>query len=91
MHAYIYQGTNLIGLDETGLSDPYFIIRVYNQIVKGKVVKQTNNPDWNCYIILKDIFLYGTLESIIQNPPEIIIDLYDEDFFLSVRFKINPL
>ncbi len=92
MKAYIYQGTNLIGLDDTGLSDPYVVIRICDKMAKGPVKEQTNNPSWKTTITIKNIIIYGSIENIVHSPPEIIVDLYDEDFFLMVKSKsINLL
>ena len=73
-----------MGLDDSGLSDPYVIIRICDKLAKCHVKEQTNNPLWNTTIIINRIVLYGTLQNIIHVPPEVIIDLYDEDFFLMV-------
>ena len=73
----------MIGLDSSGLSDPFVKIKLYNQSITGKVIRQTNNPAWNITLYLKEVFLYGNLENIIQTPPEIIVEIFDEDFFVS--------
>jgi hypothetical protein len=83
LYAYIYQGTNLIGLDKSGLSDPFVVVRVCNRTVKSHVIDQTNNPEWNTTLKITEICLYGSLRYIMHNPPEIIVDLFDKDLFVS--------
>lgn len=80
LRAHIYQGRNLLGLDSSGLSDPYINIVIGNQSVKSKRKVQTNNPKWGTTFIIPHIYLYGNLEYILNNPPEIIIEVFDEDF-----------
>lgn len=80
LHAHIYQGRNLLGLDTSGLSDPYIILTISSQSVKSKKVVQTNNPKWGLTFIIPNIFLYGDYEFILNNPTEVMIEIFDEDF-----------
>lgn len=80
LKAHIYQGRNLLGLDASGLSDPYINIVIGNQSVKSKRKVQTNNPKWGSTFVIPHIYLYGDLEFILNNPPEIIVEVFDEDF-----------
>ena len=57
LRAYIYQGCNMIGLDASGLSDPFVKIKFYNQSVTGKIISQTNNPAWNITLFLDEVYL----------------------------------
>ncbi|CAF0876645.1 unnamed protein product [Brachionus calyciflorus] len=77
--AHIYQGRDLLGLDSTGLSDPYVKLTLGNQSVYSHVITQTNNPKWNTSLLIPEINLYSPYESIAQNPPEIILEIYDKD------------
>lgn len=79
MRAYIYQGRNLPGMDDSGASDPY--VEVYNPspdtntdaVFKTEVQNQTNNP-----------LYYQTIEFVIEyfnldDAPPIILNVYDTD------------
>ena len=77
----MYQGRNMIGLDRTGLSDPYVRITLGNQTYRTRVILQTNNPRWKETVIIKEINFYEKLESIIENPPEIILEVFDQDIY----------
>lgn len=70
--------------DSTGLSDPYIKVTMGSQSVYTKVIKQTNNPKWNSMLVIPEINLYSNYDEIIENPPEIILELYDQDI-LSVK------
>ncbi len=65
--------------DSTGLSDPYVKATVRNQSVYSHVIKQTNNPKWNSTLIIPEIHVYSSYEEIVENPPEIILELFDQD------------
>ena len=73
----------MIGLDSTGLSDPFVKIKFYNQCVIGEAINQTNNPQWNVTLSIKEVFLYGTLRNFTNRPPEIIVEVFDKDQFVS--------
>lgn len=79
MKANIYQGRDLLGLDSTGLSDPYVKISIGNQTVFSEAIPQTNNPKWNVTLNILEIYSYFEYESVCENPPEIILELYDHD------------
>lgn len=72
--------------DSTGLSDPYAKVTIRNQSVYSRIINQTNNPKWNNTLKIRDIYLYASYEEIVQNPPEIILELYDEDKFTVIGF-----
>jgi hypothetical protein len=85
----VYQGRNLLGLDSSGLSDPYLKIIVGNQSVKSEKVVQTNNPKWELTFIVPNIYLYGSLDFILNNPPQVTIEMFDEDFGRVSLYLIN--
>lgn len=80
MRAYIYQGRNLPGMDDSGVSDPY--VEVYNPlpelgkdppVMKTEVQNQTNNP-----------LYYQTIEFAVEyydldDAPPIVLNVYDTD------------
>ena len=72
--------------DSSGLSDPYLKISIGNQSIVSDVIDQTNNPIWNDTFLISELYLYGGLEFIRQNPPEIILDIYDKDHFIVLNF-----
>lgn len=69
----------MLGLDTTGLSDPYIQLTIGNQSVYSKTIMQTNNPIWAVTLRIPHVYCYGNFESIKQNPPEIVFCVLDED------------
>lgn len=77
------------------MSDPYTIVTIANRSIKSKVMAQTNNPLWKSTLIISEIYLYSNYEFIEANPPEIIVDLYDQDMIGADEFMgrcyVKPL
>ncbi len=67
--------------DLTGLSDPYVKISIGNQSVYSEVIQQTNNPKWDLTLVIPEIFIYSAYENIVRSPPEIILEIFDQDQF----------
>lgn len=84
LYAHIYQGCDLMGLDSTGLSDPYLCVTLDNRTVGTMTKNETNNPRWEETLTIKDVYLYGTFESIQKNPPELIVEIYDSDYHVNL-------
>ena len=71
----------MIGLDRTGLSDPYVRITLGSQTVISKTMYQTNNPRWEQTVTISDINLFDELDCILTNPPEIVLEVFDRDTY----------
>ena len=52
-----------------------------NQSVYSETINQTNNPKWNKTLTIPQVNVYGLLDAIVANPPEIIVEMFDEDTF----------
>jgi hypothetical protein len=82
----------MLFLDSTGLSDPFVQITIGNRSACTESVKQTNNPKWETTLVIKEIHLYGSFENISLNPPEIIVEIFDEDLIGVCKFEfINSI
>lgn len=70
---------NIIGSDETGLSDAFARILINDHIVSAKVVYETLSPKWDQTIIINDMQFYYSKELLEANPPIIVSKMFDED------------
>ena len=80
----IFQGREMLKLDIAGESDPFCIITIGNKSIKTFTCNNSSNPNWHEGLKFKT-FLYGTKDEIKNNPPEIIVEVYDEDPFNVIK------
>ncbi|KFP68088.1 Fer-1-like 6, partial [Cariama cristata] len=79
LRAHVYQARGLIAADSTGLSDPFAKVTFTSHCQTTKIISQTLSPTWNQMLLFNGIVLHGDREEIAQFPPEIVIELYDDD------------
>ncbi|XP_050748885.1 fer-1-like protein 6 [Gymnogyps californianus] len=79
LRAHMYQARGLIAADSTGLSDPFAKVTFTSHCQTTKIISQTLSPTWNQMLLFNSIVLHGDREEIAQFPPEIVIELYDDD------------
>ena len=77
--AYIYQARDILGLDSEGVSDAYAKVCILDQSKITRVVKETLCPDFDQTLIFEDLFVYGLPKILADNPPQVAVELYDED------------
>lgn len=71
-------------------TDPYAIVSFLHQSQKTVVAKNTLNPTWDQTLIFYEIEIFGEPASIAEQPPSIVVELYDHDTYVSVRFLPRP-
>lgn len=64
-------------------TDPYAIVSFLHQSQKTVVVKNTLNPTWDQTLIFYEIEIFGEPASIAEQPPSIVVELYDHDTYVS--------
>ncbi|XP_060786149.1 fer-1-like protein 6 isoform X2 [Neoarius graeffei] len=79
LRAHMYQARGLIAADNTGLSDPFARVSFLSNTQCTAVIDQTLTPTWNQMLMINEVSLYGDLSEIVQEPPLIVIEVYDED------------
>ncbi|XP_008199102.2 otoferlin isoform X1 [Tribolium castaneum] len=79
LRAHIYQARSLIGSDASGLSDPFARVIAGEFSKTTQVIDETLSPTWDELLIFGEILIYGTAEEIKQDPPSIIIEIFDQD------------
>nr|XP_022342080.1 myoferlin-like isoform X4 [Crassostrea virginica] len=86
MRAYIYQARDLLAGDETGLSDPYARISFLTQSSVTEKKLKSLCPTWDQTLIFEELEIYGDPRAIEENPPEVMVELFDFDKFGSNEF-----
>ncbi|XP_069756648.1 myoferlin-like [Narcine bancroftii] len=79
LRCYIFQARNMIAMDKDSFSDPYAYISFLHQSKKTEVIKSTLNPTWDQTLIFNDIDIYGDPLNLLQNPPNLVFEVFDED------------
>ncbi|GLV33991.1 misfire [Carabus blaptoides fortunei] len=79
LRCHIYQARSLIGSDASGLSDPYACVVAGEYSKVTQVIDETLSPTWDELLIFDEILIYGTEQDIKNDPPAIIIEIFDQD------------
>ncbi|XP_065176222.1 myoferlin-like isoform X2 [Sycon ciliatum] len=79
LRVYLYQARNIRSADSTGLSDPYCRLSFSHHCETSIILKETIMPTWDQTLIMDNIDLFGELETIAACPPDLTIELFDED------------
>ncbi|XP_057656510.1 otoferlin-like isoform X1 [Diorhabda carinulata] len=79
LRAHIYQARSLIGSDASGLSDPFARIIAGEFSKTTQVIDETLSPTWDELLIFEEILIYGDGDEIKNDPPPIIIEIFDQD------------
>uniref|UniRef100_A0A8C0XAP2 C2 domain-containing protein n=1 Tax=Castor canadensis TaxID=51338 RepID=A0A8C0XAP2_CASCN len=83
LRCYMYQARDLPAMDKDSFSDPYAIVSFLHQSQKTVVVKNTLNPTWDQTLIFYEIEIFGEPVSIAEQPPSIVVEIYDHDTYVS--------
>lgn len=65
------------------IPDPYAAVSFGTQSQLSEVMKKTLSPMWDQTLIFDELTLYGPPENVAQNPPECVIEIFDQDFIVS--------
>ncbi|XP_069317037.1 myoferlin isoform X1 [Eulemur rufifrons] len=79
LRCYIYQARNLMALDKDSFSDPYAHVSFLHRSKTTEIIHSTLNPTWDQTIIFDEIEIYGEPQAVLQNPPKVVIELFDSD------------
>lgn len=59
--------------------DPYAHVSFLHRSKTTEIIHATLNPTWDQTIIFDEIEIYGEPQTVLQNPPKVIIELFDND------------
>ncbi|TSK22735.1 Myoferlin [Bagarius yarrelli] len=79
LRVYVYQARNLLPMDKDSFSDPYCHVSFLHVSKTTEIIKANLNPTWDQTLIFNDIEIYGDPKTIAQNPPSIVLELFDSD------------
>lgn len=79
LRAHMYQARGLIAADNTGLSDPFAWVSFMSNSQSTAIINQTLTPTWNQMLLMENVSLHGELHEIVQEPPRVVIEVYDDD------------
>ncbi|XP_044028971.1 fer-1-like protein 4 [Siniperca chuatsi] len=77
LRCHLYQGRSLMAADDDGLSDPFAKVLFSTQCQVTRVLFGTLSPAWCECLLFDRVLLEGTREQLQQDPPLIIINIYD--------------
>ncbi|XP_062590633.1 dysferlin-like [Saccostrea cucullata] len=91
LRAYVYQ----LMAGDTGISDPYARISFLTQSSVTERMEKSLCPTWDQTLIFEEIEIYGDPQALEENPPEVVIEIFDYDKFGSNEFlgrtKAHPM
>ncbi|MEQ2294676.1 hypothetical protein AMECASPLE_006343 [Ameca splendens] len=76
-------------LDEMNIAvspDPYAIVSFLHQSQRTVTVRNTLNPTWDQTLIFFEVEVFGDPKATMANPPNIVVELYDEDSYGADEF-----
>uniref|UniRef100_A0A9J8B1N9 Myoferlin n=1 Tax=Cyprinus carpio carpio TaxID=630221 RepID=A0A9J8B1N9_CYPCA len=79
LRVYVYQARNLTSLDKDSFSDPYVHVSFLHHSQTTETVRSTLNPTWDQTFIFKNVEIYGDPQSLAQNPPAVVMEIFDSD------------
>uniref|UniRef100_A0A8C9XMX1 Otoferlin n=1 Tax=Sander lucioperca TaxID=283035 RepID=A0A8C9XMX1_SANLU len=79
LRVHMYQARSLFAADSTGLSDPFARIFFSTQSQVTEILPETLCPTWDQLLVFENVELFGEAIELRDDPPIIVIELYDQD------------
>ncbi|XP_060549087.1 otoferlin isoform X2 [Pantherophis guttatus] len=79
LRAHMYQARSLFAADSSGLSDPFARVFFITQSQCTEVLNETLCPTWDQLLVFDNVELYGEVHEMRDDPPIIVIEIYDQD------------
>ncbi|XP_076027718.1 dysferlin isoform X3 [Genypterus blacodes] len=86
LRCYLYQARDLLAMDKDSFSDSYAIVSFLHQSQKTVTVRNTLNPTWDQTLIFYEVEIFGDPEITAINPPNVVVELYDQDTYGADEF-----
>ncbi|XP_036397952.1 otoferlin-like [Megalops cyprinoides] len=79
LRVHMYQARSLFAADSTGLSDPFARVFFSTHSQVTEVLNETLCPTWDQLLVFDNVELYGEANELRDDPPIIVIEIYDQD------------
>ncbi|XP_034076506.1 otoferlin-like isoform X2 [Gymnodraco acuticeps] len=79
LRVHMYQARSLFAADSTGLSDPFARVFFSTQSQVTEVLAETLCPTWDQLMVFENVELFGEATELRDDPPIIVIEIYDQD------------
>eukprot|EP00071_Canis_lupus_P026695 XP_022260252.1 otoferlin isoform X6 [Canis lupus familiaris] len=89
LRAHMYQARSLFAADSSGLSDPFARVFFINQSQCTEVLNETLCPTWDQMLVFDNLELYGEAHELRDDPPIIVIEIYDQDAMIGPAGKAD--
>ncbi|XP_059210821.1 dysferlin isoform X3 [Centropristis striata] len=86
LRCYLYQARDLPAMDKDSFSDSYAIVSFLHQSQKTVTVRNSLNPTWDQTLIFYEVEIFGDPETTTANPPNVVVELYDQDSYGADEF-----
>ena len=64
--------------------DPYTRVAFGNSSQATQMLVQTLCPTWDQTLIFESVPIYGNIEEVHDNPPHVVLELFDKDAVVSI-------
>ncbi|XP_036100587.1 fer-1-like protein 4 [Molossus molossus] len=81
LRAHLYQARGVLAADDSGLSDPFARVLISTQCQTTRVLEQTLSPLWDELLVFDQLIVDGRREHLQQEPPLLIINVFDHNKF----------
>ncbi|XP_077008456.1 otoferlin isoform X3 [Tamandua tetradactyla] len=89
LRVHMYQARSLFAADSSGLSDPFARVFFINQSQCTEVLNETLCPTWDQMLVFDSLELYGEAQELRDDPPIIVIEIYDQDSMIGPAGKAD--
>uniref|UniRef100_A0A7N8XAR2 Otoferlin n=1 Tax=Mastacembelus armatus TaxID=205130 RepID=A0A7N8XAR2_9TELE len=79
LRVHMYQARSLFAADSTGLSDPFARVFFSTQSQVTEILAETLCPTWDQLLVFENVELFGEASELRDDPPIIVIEIYDQD------------
>nr|XP_057911953.1 otoferlin isoform X6 [Doryrhamphus excisus] len=79
LRAHMYQARSLFAADNSGLSDPFARVFFSTHSQVTEILSETLCPTWDQLLVFDDVELFGEASELRDDPPIIVIEIYDQD------------